>query len=82
MLLRNEYELGFAYRDAGKHNTDSACTLLLAIVQAHPGSAMNWAHTKNLQYGMVKHIIHVEGWEPQPALHGKDETMTTTAVQV
>jgi hypothetical protein len=78
MLQRNEYELGFAYRDAGKINTVAARTLLLAIVRAHPGSAMNWAHTKNLQHGMQKHIIHVEGWEPQPALHGKHEKISAT----
>ena len=78
MLLRNEYELGFAYRDAGKMETAAFRTLLLAIVVGHPGSAMNWAHTKNLQRGMLKHIIHVDGWEPQPALHGKDEDISAT----
>ena len=78
MLHRNEYELGFAYRDAGKMETAAFRTLLLAIVRTHPGSAMNWAHTPNLRRGMLKHIIHVEGWEPQPALHGKDETISAT----
>jgi hypothetical protein len=78
MLLRNEYELGFAYRDAGKMETAAFRKLLLAIVVGHPGSAMNWAHTKNLQRGMLKHIIHVDGWEPQPALHGKDEVISAT----
>jgi uncharacterized protein YbdZ (MbtH family) len=76
MLQRDEYDLGFAYRDAGKMHTDAARNLLLNIVRAHPGSAMNWAHDKILQKGMVKHIIHIEGWEPQPALHGKDEAIS------
>ena len=81
MLENDEADLGFAYRHGvpppggcGVPGRD----LLLEICQNHSSSAMNWAHDAVLKKGMVKFIIHIDGWTHHPAHHGKDESISAS----
>ena len=81
MLENDEADWGFAYRHGvpppggcGVPGRD----LLLEICQNHSSSAMNWAHDAVLKKGMVKFIIHIDGWTHHPAHHGKDESISAS----
>ena len=77
LLSDDEPELGFRYvMDSNGISAQDSRALLLAIIMANPKCAMDWAVDKGFRPGMVKYVVHVEGWEPMSHLHGKTESIT------